>query len=47
MKKFLCTFLSAAILFVFSGCGSLSTTQKGTLFGGGAGAALGAGILIL
>ena len=44
MKKFLCTFLSAAILFVFSGCGSLSTTQKGTLFGGGAGAALGAGI---
>lgn len=44
MKKFLCSFLSAAILFAFSGCGSLSTTQKGTLYGAGGGAALGAGI---
>ena len=44
MKKFLCLFMSAALLFSFSGCGSMSKTLKGGLIGGGGGAALGAGI---
>ena len=36
--------MSAALLFSFSGCGSMSKTLKGGLIGGGGGAALGAGI---
>ncbi len=44
MKKFLASLVAVAILFSFSGCGSLTDTQKGTLFGTGGGAALGAGI---
>ena len=44
MKKFLCIFMSAALLFSFSGCSSMSKTLQGGLIGGGAGGALGAGI---
>lgn len=44
MKKFLSAVVAVAILFSFSGCGSLTDTQKGTLFGAGGGGALGAGI---
>ncbi|MBR5727483.1 MAG: OmpA family protein [Muribaculaceae bacterium] len=44
MKKFLCIFLSAALLFGISGCGSLTNTGKGAMIGTGGGAAVGAGI---
>lgn len=44
MKKFLSVLLSVTILFAFTGCGSMTKTQKGTLYGAGAGTALGAGI---
>ena len=44
MKKFLCIFLSAALLFGVSGCGSLTNTGKGAMIGTGGGAAAGAGI---
>ena len=44
MKKFLCIFLSAALLFGVSGCGSLTNTGKGAMIGTGGGAAIGAGI---
>ena len=43
MKKFLCIFMSAALLFSFSSC-NMSKTIQGGLIGGGAGGALGAGI---
>jgi outer membrane protein OmpA-like peptidoglycan-associated protein len=42
MKKYVLTFMCAAI--VFSGCANMSQTGKGTLIGSGAGAAVGAGI---
>ena len=44
MKKFLCIFLSAALLFGVSGCGSLTNTGKGAMIGTGGGAAVGAGL---
>lgn len=44
MKKFLCIFLSAALLFGVSGCGSLTNTGKGAMIGTGGGAAAGAAI---
>lgn len=44
MKKFLCVFLSAALMLGISGCGSMTNTAKGGLLGGGGGAAIGAGI---
>ncbi|MBQ9218128.1 MAG: OmpA family protein [Muribaculaceae bacterium] len=43
MKKFLCIFLSAALLWGVSGC-NMSNTGKGAMIGTGGGAALGAGI---
>ena len=43
MKKFMCLFMSAALLISFSGC-NMSKTAQGGLIGGGAGGALGAGI---
>lgn len=44
MKKFLSIFLSAALLFGVSGCGSLNNTSKGAMIGTGGGAAVGAGL---
>lgn len=44
MKKFLCIFLSVALLFGVSGCGSLTNTGKGAMIGTGGGAAVGAGL---
>ena len=44
MKKFLCIFMSAALLISFSACNSMSKTLQGGLIGGGGGAAVGAGI---
>lgn len=44
MKKFLSIFLSAALLWGVSGCGSLNNTSKGAMIGTGGGAAVGAGI---
>ena len=44
MKKFLSLFLSAALVLGLSGCGSMTNSQKGTLYGAGGGAAIGAGI---
>ena len=43
MKKFLCIFLSAALLWGVSGC-NMSNTGKGAMIGTGGGAAVGAGI---
>lgn len=44
MKKLLSLFLAAAMVLGLEGCGSMSTTQKGTAIGAGGGAALGAAI---
>lgn len=44
MKKVLSLFLAAAMVLGLEGCGSMSTTQKGTAIGAGGGAALGAAI---
>lgn len=44
MKKIVSLMMAVVLLFSFSGCGSMTQTQKGTLFGAGGGAALGAGI---
>ena len=43
MKKFLCIFLSAALLWGVSGC-NMSNTGKGAMIGTGGGAAVGAGL---
>lgn len=44
MKKVLSLFLAIAMVLGLEGCGSMSTTQKGTAIGAGGGAALGAAI---